>query len=90
MWALAQPIAGEVPATWFAVIVPFVTLASMLPISVGGTGVRELLFVALFSRVGLDPAAGLALGLVTGLANLVWAGVGGLLFAMRRNGTPDG
>jgi len=87
--ALAWPLAGEVAAPWFAVVVPIVTLASMLPISVGGTGVRELLFVSLFSQVGMPAEAALALGLVTGLANLGWAGVGGLLFSLDRGRAPD-
>ncbi|MDH4016268.1 MAG: flippase-like domain-containing protein [Actinomycetota bacterium] len=80
VWTLAQPLAGEVAAPWFAVVVPFVTLASMLPISLGGTGVRELLFVSLFGRVGMPAVAALTLGLGTGLVNLAWAGVGLVLF----------
>jgi uncharacterized protein (TIRG00374 family) len=80
VWTLAQPLAGDVPAPWFAVVVPFVTLMSMLPISIGGTGVRELLFVSLFGGVGMPPAAALALALGTGLVNLAWAGVGLVLF----------
>lgn len=82
--ALAQPLAGDVAIPWFAVVVPFVTLVSMLPISVGGTGVRELLFVALFTRVGMPAEAALALGLVTGIVNLGWAAVGFASFAAGR------
>lgn len=78
--ALAQPLTGDVAAPWFAVVVPFVTLMSMLPISLGGAGVRELLFIALFTRVGMPAEAALALGLLTGLVNLAWAGMGGAVF----------
>ncbi len=76
VWALARPLEGDVAVPWFAVVVPFVTLASMLPISIGGTGVRELLFVALLGRLGMPAEAALALGLLTGLVNLGWAGLG--------------
>lgn len=79
--ALARPLAGSVALPWLVVVVPFVTLASMLPISIGGTGVRELLFVTLLGRLGMPPAAALALALATGLVNLAWAGVGLGLFA---------
>lgn len=81
VWVLAMPLAGDVALPWFVVVVPFVTLMSMLPISVGGTGVRELLFVSLLGSLGMPAAAALALGLLTGLVNLVWAGVGLVLFA---------
>lgn len=84
VWALAQPLAGHVQPVWFAILVPFVTLMSMLPISVGGTGVREVLFVSLFGRVGLSASAGLVLGLSIGAVNLVWAVLGGVLFAVGR------
>lgn len=89
VWALAQPLAGQVRPVWFAIVVPFVTLVGMLPISVGGTGVREVLFVSLFGRVGLAASAGLALGLLTGAVNLAWAVIGGALFAAgRRHAAP--
>jgi len=42
---LARILEGAVQAHWFAVIVPVVTLASMLPVSLGGAGVREMLYV---------------------------------------------
>jgi hypothetical protein len=87
VWALAQALEGEVALPWLAVVVPFVTLAGMLPISVGGTGVRELLFVSLFGRLGMPAASALALGLGTGLVNLLWAAVGlGLFLTDERRG----
>ena len=82
--ALAVPLEGAIGLPWFAVIVPLVTLASMLPISVGGAGIRELLFVALLGGLGMPPEAALWLGLLTGLVNLAWAGFGGLLFTIGR------
>jgi uncharacterized membrane protein YbhN (UPF0104 family) len=81
---LAVPLDALVPWYWFAVIVPFVTLVSLLPISIGGTGVRELLFVSLFGAVGMRPEAALALSLSVLAAALAWGLVGLVLFAAGR------
>jgi len=82
--ALAGPLDTEVALYWYAVIIPFVTLASLLPISVGGTGVREALFVALFGAVGMRPEVALVLSLSTLFVALAWGAVGLLLFAIGR------
>ena len=86
--ALAVPLDSQVGWYWIAVIVPFVTLASLLPISIGGTGVRELLFVALFGALGMRAEVALALSFSTLAAALVWGGVGLLLFAIGRGAAP--
>lgn len=94
--ALAVPLDQSVGPAWFAVIVPFVTLASLLPISIGGTGVREALFVALFGAVGMRAEVALALSLSTLAAALAWGLVGLALFAAGRGAarpvaaSPDG
>jgi hypothetical protein len=82
--ALAVPLDALVPWYWFAVIVPFVTLVSMLPISIGGTGVRELLYVSLFGAVGMPRETALALSLSVLATALVWALLGLLAFASGR------
>ncbi len=77
---LAEPLAGDPGWMWFAVIVPFVTLVSLVPISIGGTGVREYLYVALFGAVGMPAEAALALSLSVLATAIVWAVVGLLIF----------
>jgi len=89
--ALAVPLDHTVAWYWFAAIVPFVTLASLLPISIGGTGVREALFVALFGAVGMRAEVALALSLSTLGVALGWGLLGLALFAAgRRSTTSDG
>ena len=81
---LAIPLDAWVPWYWFAVIVPFVTLVSLLPISIGGAGIREILYVSLFGAVGMPAETALALSLSVLAAALVWAGVGLAVFATGR------
>ena len=85
---LAVPLDASVPWYWFAVIVPFVTLVALLPISIGGTGVRELLYVSLFGAVGMRPETALALSLSVLAAALLWALLGLVVFATGRRDDP--
>jgi uncharacterized membrane protein YbhN (UPF0104 family) len=80
--ALAVPLDALVPLYWFAVIVPFVTLVSLFPVSIGGAGVRELLYVALFGAVGMRAEAALALSLSVFAASILWGLLGLAVFAL--------
>ncbi len=87
---LAVPLDASVPWYWFAVIVPLVTLITLIPISLGGAGVRELLYVTLFGAVGMRAEAALALSLSVSAAALTWALLGLVLFAKgRRSRVPS-
>ena len=88
--ALAVPLDQSVAWYWFAAIVPFVTLASLLPISIGGTGVREALFVALFGAVGMRAEVALALSLATLGVAVAWGLLGLALFAIGRDAEQPG
>jgi uncharacterized protein (TIRG00374 family) len=62
------------------VIVPPILLLSVLPISVGGWGVREAAMVGGFSAVGIGPSTALVVSVTFGLLNMIVAIPGGVLF----------
>lgn len=78
--ALGAPIP---PIGWLTVI-PMVLLAMIVPISVGGWGLREGAAVALFPLVGLDASKALAVAILYGLVNLAGASPGLVLLLRRR------
>jgi uncharacterized protein (TIRG00374 family) len=84
VYVLATPLDTRVALHWYAVIVPFVTLVALVPISIGGAGLREYLYVNLFGAVGMRPEVALSLSLSVFAASLVWSGVGFALFALGR------
>lgn len=80
VWLLSHALGIEVPLTAFAVVVPLVTLLTMLPISVNGVGVREGFLMLLLAPVGVSAAEALALGLLW-LTMLAAASlIGGIVF----------
>ncbi|MCP4037356.1 MAG: flippase-like domain-containing protein [bacterium] len=88
VYCLAVPLVdAALPWYWFAIIVPFVTLMSLIPISIGGTGVREALYVALFGAVGMPAESALALSLSLLGTAIGWALVGFAIFSFDRRHT---
>jgi uncharacterized membrane protein YbhN (UPF0104 family) len=81
--SLAFGLRLGIPATFFLVAVPVVSLAAMLPVTFAGIGVREGAWVLLLSRFGLASANAVAYSLLYfGAVVLLGAG-GGLLFVIR-------
>jgi uncharacterized membrane protein YbhN (UPF0104 family) len=78
--AVGAPMA---PGGWFTVI-PLVLLTMLVPISVGGFGLREGAAAFLWPIVGLSSAAGLAAALLYGLISLAGA-LPGLLVLLKRS-----
>jgi hypothetical protein len=89
--ALAAAAVGPaLPWQAWLTVVPLTLLALVLPLSVGGWGLREGAAALLWPTVGLAPELGVAAGVLYGLAMLA-AGLPGLLALARvpaRGGAP--
>jgi glycosyltransferase 2 family protein len=73
----------------YLVFIPAIGLISMIPISVGGTGVREAAYILMFSSIGVEEHQALAL-------SVLWLGViaitslpGGIVYIARGSGKAD-
>lgn len=86
-YALAATVLGvDVHPIYFFAFLPSITLVSILPMSIGGLGVRELVMIYLFSRVGVDSADILTVGLVIHALNTLLSLAGApLMLRMRRH-----
>lgn len=70
------------------VILPIVTVLVAIPISVGGFGFREYLFVHFFTMFGLDAGVGFATSLLQGVVTMIWSLLGGIAFLSLRKQVP--
>jgi uncharacterized protein (TIRG00374 family) len=75
----ALAISQATVADYF-LFLPVVNIATAVPISISGLGVREALYALLFAQVGVPAAQAVALSLLGHLATLLWSLVGGLFF----------
>jgi uncharacterized protein (TIRG00374 family) len=71
----------NVDLVYFFIFVPLIVLVSLLPISVGGIGVREGAFVYFFSQVGMSTAEAFTLSLLLYVLNLIVILPGGVIYA---------
>lgn len=78
VWLIGVGLGLDVPLTYYAVIVPLVTLMTLAPVSVNGMGLRELGLVVLLAPLGVTAAPAVTLSLLlfalTVLTSLAGAG----------------
>ncbi len=81
---LARSIGIEVPIESMFLIIPVAIFIMMLPISINAIGVRETVFVFLFSLYGIDNVQALAFAWTAFGLTLIQGILGGIVFALRK------
>lgn len=83
-WLLARAIAIEPDLLNFLILIPPVMLVAMIPVSIGGWGIREGAMVVAFGYTGMAPSQALAVSVLMGGAGLLVGAVGGALWLAER------
>ena len=78
-WLMGRQIGLEAPFWQYLIVVPLVWIITMVPASIGGIGVREASFGALFGAFGAVPETGVALGAMVSASSILGILLGGLL-----------
>ena len=86
-YVLGLDLGIELSFPAYVVLVGGATLFAVLPISLGGWGVREVGMVALFGAVGVSPERALTLSVLYGVLPLLISLPGGLSWWM--GGAPE-
>jgi uncharacterized membrane protein YbhN (UPF0104 family) len=79
---LSRSIGGGVGFVDFMILMPPVILASILPISIGGWGMRETAMVFTLSLVGVAPESAFLLSVLVGVLALAMSLPGGVLWLL--------
>ena len=82
-YLLSVAIGEEVSFAYFLLLIPIVWIVSLLPISLGGLGVREGSFVALFTLVGMSSQSASIISTINLIMLIVQGLFGGVLFLMQ-------
>jgi uncharacterized membrane protein YbhN (UPF0104 family) len=85
--AVAQAIDVELSFAVVAVTLPLVLVLTLLPISIGGFGVREAAFVVLLGKAGVDASDAVLISLL-GFVAMTAAALPGVLLIPVRGGEP--
>jgi uncharacterized membrane protein YbhN (UPF0104 family) len=86
-WCLARAIAITPNALNMLILIPPVMLISMIPISIGGWGIREGAMVVAFGYAGIEPSQALAVSVLLGASTFAIGIVGGAVWLAERNPT---
>lgn len=84
VYVLARGLDLPVNAADCLFVVPIANLIQTLPISIGGWGVREGVFVAAFGMVRLDAPSALALSALFGLVSALGSLPGGIFWLLQK------
>lgn len=88
-WILSSALGVDLSLATLAVLVPIVTLVSLLPISINGIGLRESALAVLGAPFGLEASEAVALAWLFLAFQFVWAMAGGVVYlAGGREGGP--
>lgn len=82
IWLLAQALDVEVSLIDCLVLFPPVILATIIPVSIAGWGVREGAMVTVFGLAGVPADAALLLSIAFGVLNMAMCLPGGLVFLL--------
>jgi len=80
-YVVARAIGIQLPALYFLVFAPLVTLATVVPLTIAGLGIREGTYVGLFALVGLPGAEAFTMSLLSFSLSLWVCAVGAALYA---------
>src|SRR3989339_49832 len=75
----------SVPLIYFFLFIPIITLIIMIPISIGGLGVGEGVFITFFSLVGISMSDCVVMAFTNSIINILFTLSGGIVFLFFKN-----
>lgn len=85
-YLMARAVSPGVSVYFFFTLYPLVEIASMIPISINGMGVREGLTVYAMQVYAVSPSLAMSMGILFRLVAIALGMLGGVLLVMRRSG----
>ncbi|MCK5283461.1 MAG: flippase-like domain-containing protein [Nanoarchaeota archaeon] len=74
----------NVPFLYLMIVVPIISILEMLPISLNGLGVREGAALFFFTKIGIDPASAVLIGIIIYMLRVFVGIIGGLVYAFSK------
>lgn len=82
-YLLALSLGIRLPLSYFLAMVPIIMVISIIPISIGGLGIREGAYVCLFGLIGLPKAYGFCISILVFSLGVLGALIGGTIYVIR-------
>lgn len=82
LFVIAKALGLEINIIYFFIFLPIVGAISLLPISIGGLGLREATTTLFFAKVGVDTHLALTMSLINSLFIFACGSLGGLIYVL--------
>src|SRR5262249_30148460 len=82
VWLVGQAIGADVPASYYWIMVPMVSLLTMLPVSINGIGMRENATVVFLAPLAVPEHVALMLAMLWFSVFLAVSVLGGLVYLL--------
>ena len=77
---VARSLGLSIPAQYFFIFVPLISIAAVIPVSISGIGVREGTYVGLFSTVGVKTAEAFSISILAFSTGILFALIGAVIY----------
>jgi glycosyltransferase 2 family protein len=84
VWLVGRSIGAEVPIGYYFIMVPMVSLLTMLPVSIGGWGVRENATALMLAPLGVSDGPAKTLAILWGTVFVAVSLLGGTIYLFGR------
>jgi hypothetical protein len=81
-WLIAQALGLDVSFWTLLVFVPISTVALLVPVTIGGLGVRESIYLVLFAQIGIGGPAATAFSLAVYSVDVATGLMGGVIYLL--------
>lgn len=82
-YTISRSLHMHIPIVYFFMFIPIIMIVIMLPVSIGGLGVREGAFVSFFSHVGVSSSGALAISVVFFVLMIITILPGGIIYLLQ-------
>ena len=89
IWTCARALGIVAPFSAFLVFVPLINLSIMVPLTINGFGLRESLYLLLFTQVGVNEEKAVALSLVQAIVVMFTVSPGGIFYSLHKRSAVD-
>ncbi len=83
-YSIGLSIGVSVPLADFTMMIPWPTLAVILPITIAGIGVRELAYVSSLAAIGIMQAQAFSISVLSFSLTIITCIVGAVIYAVNR------
>lgn len=77
---LARAVGVDLPLVYFFILLPLISVITLVPVSISGIGLQEGAYVFFFSQLGVDPAKALGISILSHILRFGVGAIGGLIY----------